>query len=714
MRRLLLVLPAVAVCSLLAVACDDASGGAGGGDDGGPGGGSGGSGGSGGAGGTGGSGGDPCAGVACDPGFSCDPATGACTCGGQTCAQGQACEDGACVDPLPDRCTGGSSWAPGTAAFREVDWGLGAMGVAGVRIGVADFDDDGLTDLSVRATSNTGNDYAEGGARTSWLLRNEGGGAFADVTQSSGIDAPRTRATPRPGQVVVWGDVDNDGDLDAFVGLSTAANPADEESSELLLNDGTGHFGLGPADTEVRRPGQRVEISGASFVDYDRDGLLDLFVGSGPGNLSPGQDHLYRGLGIGYYEDVTTYVGLETEPWNDVTTLNEGRAHAINWGTAACDLNGDGTPELLASSYGRAPNHLFQGDRAADGTVTFRNRSVDSGYAYDDRMDWSDNESARCWCQLHPDDEGCAGVPPPQYIRCANDGDAFRWRHDTDREPLRLGGNSGTTTCADVDNDGDLDLLTSEIVHWDVGSSSDPAELLLNDGAADVRFDRPGNEATGLVKDHGACLGWNDGDITNAVLDFDNDGRPDVYMATSDYPGTRGHLYRQLEDGTFAELPLAEGIDQMSSHGVGVADFDRDGDLDLVLGHSFFRCGQAGGGCFEHCYDTNVVRSFENLLGQDGNWVQLDLRGGEGTNRLAIGARVSVTAGGVTQTQEIEGGHGHYGVQTDRVLHFGLGEACEATVTVRWPDEALTTETFTVKTGYRWRLEQGGRATAER
>ncbi|MEQ9318919.1 MAG: ASPIC/UnbV domain-containing protein, partial [Polyangiaceae bacterium] len=81
----------------------------------------------------------------------------------------------------------------------------------------------------------------------------------------------------------------------------------------------------------------------------------------------------------------------------------------------------------------------------------------------------------------------------------------------------------------------------------------------------------------------------------------------------------------------------------------------------------------------------------------------------EGTNRAAIGARVTVAGeDGVVQTQEVDGGHGHYGAQKDLTLHFGLGEACRAEVTVRWPNASLTTQTFELVSGYRYELVQGG------
>ncbi|MEO0323099.1 MAG: ASPIC/UnbV domain-containing protein, partial [Myxococcota bacterium] len=81
--------------------------------------------------------------------------------------------------------------------------------------------------------------------------------------------------------------------------------------------------------------------------------------------------------------------------------------------------------------------------------------------------------------------------------------------------------------------------------------------------------------------------------------------------------------------------------------------------------------------------------------------------GAPGTNRAAIGAQVLVRYGELTQRLEVDGGHGHFGAQSERVLHIGLGAACEAEVEVRWPDAALTTERHVLPAGHRFRLVQG-------
>jgi hypothetical protein len=612
-------------------------------------------------------------------------------------------------EPLPDAiCTAGTSWSEGTPAFREasVDFGLDVTGAAGTRVSAVDLDGDGWTDLVVRRGGLRNSDFSTGDQHT-WVLHNDGG-VFTDVTESSGFLAARVAGEQmgRGGDVYAFADVDNDGDLDAFAGLDTTdVSKSLGETSEIVLGAGDGSFALGPRDSDVRNDGVSDDVdvpAGASFIDFDRDGFVDLFVPQhnytpAGGGITFRGDRLLKGDGTGAFVEVTADVGMVTEDWGVIDVLNEGRAHSRAWGAAACDLNGDGWTELLVPSYGRSPNHLWQGVSSGE-AVGFLNRSVDSGYAYDDDLSWQDNQFARCFCQSNPTADGCDEVGAPA-IGCSTP----NWSHDQDRQPFRLGGNSGATVCADVNNDGAMDLLTSEIKHWWAGAGSDGGELLINSGESEVRFDRPGRESMGIAVEH-VTSSWDEGHMSATVFDFDNDGWPDIYVGASDYPGNRGHLFHQRAPLEFEEVGTSEGIDHNRSHGVAVADFDRDGDLDVVVGHSRARCDAAAP---NNCYETQAVRLFENVVGDAGNFVQLRLLGGEGTNRAAIGARVTLSADGVTQTHEVGGGYGHYGAQDDLVQHFGLGTACEAEVEVRWPDAALTTERFTLPAGHRFEIEQG-------
>jgi hypothetical protein len=276
------------------------------------------------------------------------------------------------------------------------------------------------------------------------------------------------------------------------------------------------------------------------------------------------------------------------------------------------------------------------------------------------------------------------------------------WNDGVDDAPWRNNGNTFTTFCGDFDGDGKNDLYDAQIRHWWAGRSSDSSGLLKNvstRGAA--RFVRPGNEATGLLWPH-PTADWNEGGLMAAGGDLDNDGRLDLVVAASDYPDQFGLVFRQREDGTFEDMAGAWGLRHPCLSGLAVADFDRDGDLDVVVGSGTARaCGAI--------WKANEVHFYENQ-GSGRGFLLLRLRGdGKTANRAAIGAKVTVKAGGRTMTREVSGGYGHFGMQNDLVLHFGL-DGCSGAeeVTVRWPDAAGTVQTFRNVPGNRFiELRQG-------
>jgi len=629
-----------------------------------------------------------------------------------------------CAEPAPEevaeasRCiTEPQPWVSGTPAFREVtkQWNIKSLAVYGHQVNVTDIDGDLWPDLVVHYEGGQ-DDFASPDSRASWMLRNMEGQGFEDVTEVSGFRERRKPddATPdlgRPGQIMASADVDNDGDLDIYTAAWYDDPDAALDTCELMLNDGDGNFELGPGKSDARLTNLRSNPFSVSFTDYDLDGLVDLwFVQNGWYDPYPQQDRLFRNKDGTEFVDKTFAAGMETLGWEYIENMNAGIANSWGWSATACDLNNDGAPELLAASYGRTPNHLWQHSVGPNGKVTYLNRSVDSGYAFDENQDWTDDINARCYCRDNPDAEDChLAQPAPEGTLCDDMfewfGGVYRWEHSSAREPAQTGGVSASTVCADVNNDGFMDLLTGEIAHPDTGKSSDRAELVVNTGEADVRFERPGMEATGLLRPY---QGWeiDEGVMNNMVFDFDNDGWQDVYFSVSGYPNNFGHLYRQVAPLLFEEMSWEDGLEQFESHGSQSVDLDRDGDLDVVVAHLPVYCGADWGA--PDCYDPPFVRVFENLAGDQVNWVQLKLIGGEGTNKAAIGARVQVDNGDFVQTQEVDGGHGRNSTQRDLVLHFGLGDSCTAEVEVRWPDLTGTTQSFTLDAGRLYQVEQGG------
>jgi hypothetical protein len=479
-----------------------------------------------------------------------------------------------------------------------------------------------------------------------------------------------------------------------------------------VLGDGDGGFALAEGtriDTWVA-----ATTSSAAFLDGDLDGALDLFVAYWyeqppfSGNFGD-PPLLFRGHGDGRFELLSddcdrSWCILEGGPalGYDQADLDQATSVHPVFGATACDVSGDGRADVALAAYGRQYNALLVSD--GDGYV---DQSLESGVAGDEHQDFSDDQSYRCYCQQNPDDCPDDVDPPNAQWGCSLQGGPpglFRgWYPGVTDQPWLLNGNTFSIACGDVDNDGDLDLYTGEIAHPDVGSASDKSEILVNvtESSDAVRFERPGREEMGLEPPIAGIA--DEGGQNSGLWDFDGDGWLDVYFGGSPYPDNYGWLFHQVSPLRFDWIGSNAGFHHACPHGVALADFDHDGDQDLVVGT--YGCADEHGG-------EQPVAFYENVAAEH-DWTSIHLVGAGlaagGANRSAIGARVRVTAGGITQTAEVSGAWGRSALSRELPAHFGLGGACRIErIEVRWPDAAGSTETFEdVPANYRLDIRQG-------
>ncbi len=570
---------------------------------------------------------------------------------------------------------------PAGAWFTEVTAETGLADVQAIRVSSADLNGDGLPDLVFHYTSNKRDSLAAPMRR---VFLNEGG-RFREITAESGLlDSRDGPQTGRLGHLAVFADVDNDGDLDLFEGSyidPTTDATAKKDKSEIFLNDGTGHFTIGPRSS----PGKTaLPTSGASFADVDRDGKIDLFVGTFYDGPEGGGNFLHKGNGDGTFTDVSEASKVlrpATDGAQDAWLRGENRKPA--YGITSCDVDDDGQPDLIVSAYGRSYNELWRNDGGV-----FTEVGIGTPFAADDNVSYkADNEFFHCWCSENANQ--CTPEESKPKVGC----DRYSWTPGFDDQPARNAGNTFTTACADLDNDGDMDFVHAEIRHWHIGISSDTSQIVKNELAGGkLAFTRLPNDEKTLYRKP-VIPDWNEGDMDVGAFDVDNDGKKDIWLSSSDYPETWGALFHQKDDGTFENATDASGVHHYHAHGFASVDIDGDGDLDLIVTTSGARCSGD-----PKCDAKPTVKVYRNEIGAARNFVKLRLHGkGEGfANAAAIGAKVTVVAGGVRQVQEVGGGYGHFGMQHDTVLTFGLGAACTIdAIEIRWPNKELTVQKLT-------------------
>lgn len=484
--------------------------------------------------------------------------------------------------------------------------------VVGAGVAFIDYDNDGWMDLLVLNGTKLEGDPP---GVTNHLYKNNRDGTFTEVTAKAGM----TRAGWASSVTVA--DYDNDGFDDVFI-TYYGHNVLYHNNGNGTFTDVTKQAGLWQNDIHYG--------SGCTWVDYDRDGRLDLFVANylnttleklpkpgtnpdctwkgvpvncGPRGLPTGFAQLFHNNGDGTFTEVSKQSGVAAA------------ARSYPMTCVAADYDNDGWPDIYVACDS-TPSWLFRNQH--DGT--FREEALERGIA------------------LSEDGVEQAGMG------------------------IAVG---------DFDLNGNLDVFKTNF-------SDDTNVLYRNDGKGnfdDVTIQSGLGVETRFV-------GWGTG-----MVDLDNDGLLDLFVVTGTvYPEVEKKLpsypfrtprlvFRNLGDGRFEELIEEAGpgvSDVHSSRGCAFGDFDNDGDVDVLV------------------WNMNEPPSLlRNDLAGNGHWLKVQLVGVR-SNRSAIGARVTVRYGNKQQAQEVSAQSSFYSVN-DRRLHFGLGTEATAHLTIRWPNGAIET-----------------------
>ena len=482
---------------------------------------------------------------------------------------------------------------------------------------------------------------------------------FEDATAEAGLvtDVP----VPECGQFAngaAWGDVDGDGWPDLLV--TRLGDPV-----QLFVNQGDGTFVEQSTERGVVASG----ANGAAFADYDNDGDADLIL------VSDGPDALFRNDGTGRFEDVSESAGIGGD---------DLRGMSAAWG----DYDGDGLLDVYVANYMECTGTwTTEAEIIANvgyhDDVLYRNQGdgtfVDVSHLLDDGTATA-AAFAAAWVDVDGDElpdlyvaNDFVGLSPDHNRLWRNAGPVGSgWRFDdvSLESGTGLYMNTMGIGVGDVDRDGDLDLALSNI-----GGN----KLLRNRG--DGNFDE--EQATGIERPHQGIdyvtVTWG-----TVFYDFDLDGWEDLFMAAGNLQqspevvvGPQANMLFVNDAGErFLDVSALTGVDAVGeSKGVAVADYDRDGDVDL------FVVDQAG-----------TPHLYRNVTPREGrHWLEVALVGTR-SNRDGCGAAVTVVAGEQSMLRPALCSSGASGSGHDAALHFGLGTAHRIDrVEVRWPSGELQT-----------------------
>jgi len=496
---------------------------------------------------------------------------------------------------------------------------------------------------------------------------------FEDVTDSAGLrfkhsygDFDLSNIVEGTGSGAVFFDYDGDGWLDVYfvsgcwlkeVNDNRGLKLRGKLTNQLYRNNGDGTFSN---TSEKAGVADRGFGTGCSAADYDADGDPDLYV------LNYGRNVMYRNNGDGTFTDVTQNTGL-------------GDAH---WSLSApwFDYDGDGDLDVYVANYLAYDSGKFRSFYAAAGYPGPLSYSGQPDTLYRNNGDGTFSDVTKQAGLFQPNGRAMSATVADINndghldIYVPNDAMENYFFRNTGKgtfvsEGLELGmafgeGGQGVSSMGpavgDVDRDGWQDIYIP-----DMGYGC----LLMNQ----KEFFEDRTAQTGLAVVCGQYTGWG-----GLLFDYDCDGYLDIFVAN----GNAHHEYTEEDvlmrnngKGHFVDVADASGPyfrEKYVGRGVTYADYDNDGDLDLLVVNLNAR-----------------ARLLRNNGGNRQSWLQVDARWGD-TKGVALGARIKVTCGSLVQIRDLIPVTGFLS-QADPRCHFGLGQAAQADqVEIRWPDGQTT------------------------